>query len=341
MSVLFKNNLKTQLFEFNIFSKKTKLRYQCGPYEQIEHTVSFDNNLIIVVYCPCMHPKYRNNINMSRVYDSIIKWNDRIIAYCTIIGFYSMRIIKLNNILYLFAKTQYGFKIYDSKQLLFDFDSKLNIYDISYDGKQSLNYVVNTKTLYVKKLTGLDIATIFDIDISDSKITNINGCHIKWIANSSRFIQIFGLNHIHVINIQTLAENKLNGRISFYDTNNDYLIGYMDNCVILYDLKSLTPMKIIKHDLQIEEYHRTFQLFIVERQDEKYNRKFHKQQLEFYRLTPEYKFQKVTIGENYLHDCRFINNFIMDIILFEILLFDRLPSEILCIELYHQILRIF
>jgi len=100
------------------------------------------------------------------------------------------------------------------------------------------------------------------------------------------------------------------------------IVQYRD--IKIYDVNNFELLRIINSDLKFIAYHNELDLLISE-------------DMCTYRFNGN-EFSKITFGSNYLVDYRFAPNNIMDTTLCECLLFGDLPREIICIELYNQIL---
>jgi len=115
----------------------------------------------------------------------------------------------------------------------------------------------------------------------------------------------------------------------FYCTSTDLFFSYHNNdnvkTINIYNANTLKIIKTITLELNIIGYNKDYDLWMTTG-------------FKCYKMTRFFELKEVHIGENYLVDQRKIPNTVMDIVLINELLFDLMPLELVCIELYREIL---
>jgi len=164
-----------------------------------------------------------------------------------------------------------------------------------------------------------------------TKGVNFNrNCCLSFIGNGSRFI--FSSHYVwNTKTWQTLCynssahSNNYVKTIKFFDTGN-YLIASNGKTIDIYNADSFEYLKNIDFFGDIM-YHSGLNLLIMNK-------------ITCYRLDLDFELRRIKMGFHYQIDCAIIHNQIMDILLLKCLLFDLLPLEIVCIELYGKIIKL-
>jgi len=217
------------------------------------------------------------------------------------------------------------------KYLIISYDKKINqyyeIYDISSSRSgQKIIYALDGY-IYYKDVYYENMNSLFD---NGSKICDYLIQNITWIENSNRLVAFhnFESGIIYNVDVKRMSHNIVLPRGGI-DTvlNIFFVINYSDSGVMLkiYDATTFDFKNVIKCDNRIQYYHKRYNIW--------FNNKF-----EYYRLTSDLEFKKITMGENYLDEYYYVPNVIMDIILEGNMMFDFVALEIICIDLYGRIL---
>jgi len=163
----------------------------------------------------------------------------------------------------------------------------------------------------------------------------------SWLTNSSRFALNFWNDT--VINVTTKLGRKFTCIDRLFDTGDYILLHCLDseNKIVVYDVANFNELACINCSIEFLIYHKRLNVLVAKNFD-------------CYKITPDYKLQKIDLfkgaifcpfrlqkivfGQNYILDFEMIENPVMNVILDSEMLFDLLPYEIICIELYQQIL---
>jgi len=168
----------------------------------------------------------------------------------------------------------------------------------------------------------LDIVTLKHKGVNQRLICLING--FRLVENGDGFF--WKKSSTRIINIKTGAIMKINTKgVKYYDTNHDIMLGLGPANIKIYDANKLSSVTEINHKYKFIHYHKTLDILITEN-------------LQFFKITSNYKLIQVNIGINYIMDSITHPIMIMEIIS-QCNLFDILPPEFVFIELYQMLLK--
>jgi len=233
-------------------------------------------------------------------------------------------ILRTKNELFVIIRKGYRWRVYDLNGVLRDRSDLGHI--ISNDGSVILEendgmvFIINALKCNLEDLNkNLDYIHVDDF------IHNIS-----WVCDSNRFIvanMFDDSSSILIINIKTEKRLKIQpeSQFKFFDSGIHYLIGIFDDTINFYDADELTLLESRDVGLHFVAYHKKLQLLISE-------------DFNHYIITSRFELDEFISGKNYLQDRNFCFNLVMEIILDTDLLFEQMPLEITCIELYQQIL---
>jgi len=315
-SILYCKNNK--LIEYNLLTKRRYLHYIPVDGMVILDYFMVKGNKVISIY-------NRNTCRHFDRHDKIqIIWNNKIIAKNIDLGdIYRMQVE--NNIYVLLSirgrcGTQYC--LYDIDGLIASRKLSEKNLDISSDGRWIILSDYVTDCSYVKLIDDINLLSLFDFTYHLNRSDHIDGYafYIRWLSNSTNFIIIDGC----VINVYTYNKLKIVKKCNVLDID-DFLIQSQPNSINIYDVNSLNLRSTINCNLYFVTYHRKLKIMITKN-------------MEYYRIDSHCNLNKITMGKNYLRDRNIVPNCIMDCILEKYLVFESLPLEIKCVELYQEIL---
>jgi len=309
------------VIEYNILSKKKYVHYRFLNGLPIWYFINEHNKVFV-------YTSYRRNI---------MEWNNWIIylGLNNIYGVYFLGsstgeqyiAVRFCKLIKIFRSGHFIKKIY--RQMYYDISSdgcKISFYD----RKRSQLYIANTMDI----LNAIFSKTKFQLYPSDMKsiFKKISDCiDFPWksfpqfINNSYRFV--ISIFESIIENVKTLSKTYYNidGELYYeiYDTG-EFLICTDHQSIYVYDAIKLRYLKTIKYSGQ-KIYNSKLNLLIINNDD-------------YYRLDSSCELQKVNLSLNYMNDRVIVSNAVMDIVLSDYLLFDLLPNEILCIELYSEVI---
>jgi len=156
----------------------------------------------------------------------------------------------------------------------------------------------------------------------------LKGKFVEWLLGSNRFIII---DKTWIYNVETGFRSvypKERYKYYSYDTRNNTLLINYYKFLEIYDVNTFKLLTSIKHNkLMFIAYSTKYNALITNG-------------YEYYQVT-DTKTKKVQIGIDYLVKRNLALGRLMDIMLFQDMLFDLLPNEILCTELCRLILNYY
>jgi len=313
-----------KIIKYNIISNKKNIIYQTDTNSSIDQYNIIDNDIIIEIIQNCKSKIIFNNNKI------ILDCNECLDVYLFRIRYEMWA-----------AVTMIGYVMFYNLNGLMKRQSLNGIfYDISMVDQKILIYRPDFCKSYgailIKNMIDVsDIESIFDFSgiISFVKVDKlqeliVNGYFvdcISWAQKSSRIGVVNLDNEMDlVINFDTKVSVLINNCELYVDAGN-YLIGVESKYTEIYDVDSLILLKKVNNCFDYMLYNKELNLLISDTFD-------------LYRINSKYDFEKITLGRNYINDRCIYENYIMEIILNNILWFDLLPMEILCTELYRGLL---
>jgi len=316
----------TRIIKYNPINQKKKVIFEsASKNKKIEHYHVSDDNIIVAIAGENKSIIWRNG--------------KKVISHYTLTGFCSLRRLQTRN--GNFVVVSDGFTVY-----VYDFNGKSypnyfvdSRYDISACGR----YIIMIYSGYLFRIAAykLDYKLVFDKPTGNS-IIQIKDCeHLYWITDSKRIITFRSNDECFIANVKTGKIKKYDNEFihqDHFDTGNNYVFGSafriemldVKPYIIVYNAGTLDSVKIISNEYAgIMVHNNKLGVFI----DYNYNcfRIVSKQIFEF-------ELQKVVFGKNYIKDSQIIQSPIMEMVLHYDMIFDLLPLELLCIELYDEIL---
>jgi len=308
-SIFYVDDTKRNIIKHNIVSEKSYVYYKSKP-------IKLDMDYIIDPIIKDYYIFGRNTILLIEDFDFYIFWNGRIIVRCAFIDYWS--IVCAEDSVYFYVKWNNILSIYNSSGVNYQFYLGKSNIAISQDGQKIV--IWGCGDINITYMSNSEGYNLFENSTLGIKIA---GSYFKWINNSSRFI--IG-QYCNLIDTYTWRVYKI-----FTDTYDFFDLGYvlihcMIDKIILYDPDDMSILNTIHCVAKFVAYHSHWKALITA-------------QLEYYCVTPKYELRKFKPAMNYLHDM--VSNPIMDMILFNGLLFELLPDEILYTNLYKIILTLF
>jgi len=318
------DNSNRRIVKCNLLSKRRCVYYQTP--QQIVNYCVFDDNRIFII------SDYRNC--------GFIDWNDKILQIgSTVNDCHFLRALNLYVIIY----TPYRVKIYSSNNVVKLLPLKRYRITVSFDGKHILIFHFDlNKSYYMDSQKFMDGVlkcpkdTISNLELQNI-ITNMscvwdyipyydNG-YPHFVFNSHQLITNIDATVKNIVTNKRLSLSPLwiiGGRLSKKQFDIGNFLTVQGRRTKIYDVNSLEHLQTIDQNFKFVAYHSGLRLLITE-------------DLYTYRFNG-CEFVRIKLGCNYLIDRCEAPNQIMDIVLFDDLLFDNFPSEIVCTELYEQIL---
>jgi len=146
-----------------------------------------------------------------------------------------------------------------------------------------------------------------------------------WVGGSNRLIYTMINKGAEIYNLETGKSCVIPREYpSFYDTTRNIFFYYDYDILEVYDVKTFCLISEIECKMIIVDYHKKWDVFITNK-------------FELYRVAQSYKLELANIGKNYLSDRQYASSSLMDTIMEDYLLFDLLPVEILCTDMYREI----
>jgi len=242
-------------------------------------------------------------------------------------GFYAAFELKMKNMLYIAVLFFNKIHIYDSNGLLKKIKQYCHNYDVSMDGMRIA--IRRHNLIFVKNILDCDLETLFDI--SELSGIEIRARWIAWAKHGSKILYSRIQNdNLVVMNVNTSSRMEIYTSGTFFDDTfidgGDYLIECFSDHVNVYNTSTLVFLKKINMQFNTIHYHVRLGVFVID--------------FECYRINSQYDFDKVVFGQNYVKDAPIVENTIMEIIFGNSLL-SQLPMEILCVELYRELLIVY
>jgi len=195
-------------------------------------------------------------------------------------------------------------------------------YDISLNGRYIAFYYGGS--LYRSRIHDLD--RIFSIQNKNGIKIDIDGnCNVSMLNENPRIVVIECYDKFVIVNMKTCAKIDIPIRenLRFFAVGRCLVISSSTN-ISIYDSKRFNVLATIHCNLCFVAYNVRLQILITNK-------------LDYYRINNKFELCRVILGQNYLRDTVVAQNDVMDTILSCDLLCE-LPMEILCTELYSQIL---
>jgi len=280
----------------------------------------FKSKTMIKYYYVCGENKifayYNNNHNIQ------IKWNNKIIA----IGSKKyLAAIRTTNMVGLILKyLRYGFL--KSDETIKYINHLFEFVDVSFDNKcmifyqKGIWYMMETAYFDPHLKCLLDKSNVFGNTVYHN-IKCSRKC-FSWMQNSSRFVRIGCCNGL-ILDIHTGAifKNKFGNNI--FDFGLDFLICIKSRQIYVCNL-NFQVIWNVDCDYQFIGYHCGLRVLVTD-------------DFRCFRVDLDHKLEPIILGKNYIQDRIIDYNQIMIMILHSYMLFDLLPYEILCVELYQAI----
>jgi len=322
-SILYVNAERTQLIEKDMISGKKYLRYKTNGSKIVYGNIVKGDTVIN------LHNNYKHTILIN----NHIVWNTESRCYVSAHN--------INNQSCIIFTEDFKSTIYLARAFLKKLVTGIQNYDISEDSMRIIRpcptIYAQSNIIYVKNIS--DVSSIFDFEgtihcINIEKLYPvIEGFDVqstRWIQKSSRIALVELFSHytrVHkkiMVNVDTGAIKNIDLIFTWVDIGR-YLIGSGVSYIELIDPNCFVRFNRIECGFELSSYSMKFGLLISH-------------SLDYYQINSNYEIEKIMLGKNYITDRSIIKIDIMEIVLEYNLIFALIPMEILCIELYCQIL---
>jgi len=298
---------QTKIIQYNLFSK----------HKQIIH---INPKGIFQYYIDDMH-----QIVISWYPNNIIHWNNKTFRFGGPNGPFIWRynFIWVGNEIYVHGSSD-NMYLMCNKQGTITKINKSSYFNSSYNGKRLIQYCDGDQ--YVTSPS-----TIKDIYIINKSNLDYGLCRCDWIDNSDvlvkkNFASGTGIEYLEmpdIYNVDTRQRILAPYGSAIFDANN-YIIIQNQQTVLIRDIKTMNILNTIEFPHQIIFYHKQLKIAITKN-------------MNYYKITNQYKLQKVDLGINYHHDMTIYPNQLMDIIIDNNLI--DIPNDILYCELYQSLIK--
>jgi len=300
-----------RIIEYNIFTKRKSVIFEGNQY--ITGYIWSNKEKLVV---------YNNDCNFYE-----FAWNGKIIK--THIRFNEMfGFVWFNDLLMIcFTYKGAGYSAYTSNGLLYQ-EFGNTTFTVSDSGKKIL--LRSDKYLQIKEPI-MNINKLFDdcfyIDGKNISIDHTLYEYV-WIYDQLIVLTYFNKEDIKIYNVDTMKSLLLfKSYIDIFEAG-DYMVIQFDGFIEIYDIRTFTFIRVVMFKDTFVYFHNHLKLLVT-------------CEFEYYVINKLGELCRVNLGNNYVKDtmtCPKYQNHVMDIILLNNVLFHNVPNEILCIELYYQIL---
>jgi len=309
------NRSMRQVIQYNLLSKKKHIYYQTSQN----------------IYNYHIFGDHRVFIFIRDYYGRVVDWNNKWFKIKKPICYEYF--LHVSRCLYFIVSTFNKFYIYNQYGKIMTLVATDIALHVSSDGNFVLVLIEGTLYLaeaqnFMNHILQYPNHKIYNSDVYDivKDVSNIKHkidlptSYWHTINNSIKIVGFYTYPSC-IINIVSNAKMEIYN--PFCIDIGDFLIVLNRNPKI-YNANNFELIQKIKCGLDFIAYHSGSKLFIS-------------QDLQTYRFD-NMSFVKIQLGKNYLVDSTVIPNFVMNIILCDDMLFDLLPYEVVCIELYGQII---
>jgi len=317
-----KNPKKIQDLHFRKCAKNDYCVYSINNNNVIKHNMFTKKSYIVFHSNDTVTGYYISNKNVIVNTICAVYWNDRLITNNSY-ALYS-RFLKTQTCEYITNCSYLQDELYDRYGCKISFETPYFV--VSLDGTKILYSMYGS--LHKQDITSIPTFGLFKRGYGATYINTRDCNRLRWIQNSTYAV----IDHNIILNLEDFQEIHM---ITPYD---NFFVFLVDELIIvwhfgfveIYDTRRMTFVDRVNIDVMFTDYNQLLNALVTDERD-------------CYRLKNnhgEYRFEHVNFGANYILDYNVVPQNIKVIIeIFCVL--DAIPDEILCIELYWQLLLCF